>query len=86
MPAGQIVGRGQIEWRSLRRAQGRCRRLPAPEDVMDNTAGAGDDFKVEAVGELVGGVPEPFTAFECDGGDSDVPGVDEVGIEKFENN
>ena len=45
--------------------------------------GLGTLVEVEAVEQLVGGVPEAFAAAELDGRDGDVHRVDEVGVEEL---
>ena len=55
----------------------------APEQVVDHAAGAGDDLEVEAVGELVGRLPEALAAARLDRRDGHVQGVDQVGLEEL---
>src|SRR5688500_15703152 len=55
---------------------------PAPEDEVGDSAGARHGVEVEAVEQLVVGVPEAFAAADLDRRDGDVHRVDEVGVEE----
>src|SRR3546814_5580262 len=55
----------------------------APEDVVGDAARTEDDVDVEAVAQLVGGLPQALAAPQLDGGHGDVHRVDEVGVEEL---
>src|SRR3546814_4529691 len=54
----------------------------APEDVVGDAARTEDDVDVEAVAQLVGGLPQALAAPQLDGGHGDVHRVDEVRSEE----
>src|SRR5918994_3920842 len=69
-------------------SEGRSRRLcavrlPVPEQKVRHPAGAGHGVEVEAVEQLVVGVPEAFALAELDRRYGDVHRVDEVGVEEL---